>query len=115
MTLHTITLLDTGESYRCAEQRSVLDGMAALGKRGIPVGCRGGGCGVCKVQVLRGPVLKGAMSRDHVSEQEEAAGAALACRIRPAGDLELRVLGRMRKAVFRLADSPAGSSAPPTR
>ena len=30
----------------------LLRGMERLGRRGIPVGCRGGGCGVCKVQVL---------------------------------------------------------------
>ena len=58
MAYHTVTIADTGESYRCAEHRSVLEGMEALGKKGIPVGCRQGGCGVCKVQVLEGdPVL----------------------------------------------------------
>ena len=46
----TITIDDTGESYRCVDYRSALQGMEALGKKGIPVGCRSGGCGVCKVK-----------------------------------------------------------------
>ena len=43
MAAYTITIEDTGESYRCVDYRSVLEGMEALGKRGIPVGCRNGG------------------------------------------------------------------------
>ena len=98
---HTITLLDTGETYRCADRRSVLDGMASLGKKGIPVGCRGGGCGVCKVQIVRGEFVKKTMSRAHVSEQDESVGAVLACRVFPASDLELLVLGKMKKSLDR--------------
>lgn len=98
---HTITIEDTGESYRCGEERSVLLGMEALGKKGIPVGCRQGGCGVCKIQVLKGDYSKRVMSRAHVSEQEEAAGFALSCRIRPTSDLSIRVVGKMKKNVCR--------------
>ena len=39
-----IHIEDTGESYTATETRSVLEGMEALGKKGIPVGCRQGGC-----------------------------------------------------------------------
>ena len=98
-TTHTITLIETGESFRCAEHRSVLDGMAALGRRGIPVGCRSGGCGVCKVQVLSGEVVTRVMSRAHVSAAEEAAGTVLACRVLPTTDLALVVVGCMKKSV----------------
>ena len=104
MTAHTITLVETGESYRCTDRKSVLDGMAALGKRGIPVGCRNGGCGVCKVQVTEGLFAKRKMSRAVVSELEEAQGCVLACRIQPASDLELAVLGGMKKTVCRPAN-----------
>ena len=79
MAYHTVTIADTGESYRCAEHRSVLEGMEALGKKGIPVGCRQGGCGVCKVQVLEGQYTKRVMSRAHVSAEEEAGGCVLSC------------------------------------
>jgi ferredoxin len=105
---HRITLLDTGETFACRAEESVLHGLARLGRRGIPVGCRGGGCGICKVEVVSGDFGKQTMSRDHISPEDEAHHRVLACRIRPVGDLTLRVLGRMQKAVF--SGLPASSS-----
>jgi len=101
MASFSITIADTGETYRCGEQRSVLEGMEVLGKRGIPVGCRGGGCGVCKIQVLSGDYDKRVMSREHISEDEEAQGCVLACRVKPRSDLALSVIGLMKKNVCR--------------
>ena len=106
MAHHTITIEDTGESYRCADHRSVLEGMEALGKKGIPVGCRQGGCGVCKVRILEGQYVRRVMSRAHVSAEEEAAGCALSCRIYPSSDLRLQVLGAMKKNVCRTVAAP---------
>ncbi|XUT93140.1 2Fe-2S iron-sulfur cluster binding domain-containing protein [Ottowia caeni] len=109
MLTYTVTLNETGESYRCAGSRSVLEGMEALGKKGIPVGCRNGGCGVCKVQVLEGQYVRRVMSREHVSEAEEAEGYVLSCRIKPTSDLRIAVLGNMKKSVCRTIE-PANSS-----
>nr|WP_028601083.1 2Fe-2S iron-sulfur cluster-binding protein [Ottowia thiooxydans] len=109
MGAYTITLMETGESYRCAGYRSVLEGMEALGRKGIPVGCRNGGCGVCKVQVIEGQYTRRVMSREHVSAAEEAAGRALSCRIKPTSDLRILVLGQMKKNVCRLVE-PADDS-----
>ena len=94
-----ITIEDTGDRFACIDGLPVLKAMTALGGRGIPSGCHGGGCGVCKVRVLEGDYRTAAMSRDHVSAEEEAGGVALACRLYPASDLRLKVLGRMQKAV----------------
>ncbi len=99
MAAYAITLRDTGETFACPEGRTLLGGMEALGRRGIPVGCRGGGCGVCKVRSLRGSWAARAMSRDHVSPEDAAAGVVLACRIRPTSDLEVEVVGAMRTEV----------------
>ena len=93
-----ITVEDTGDRFACIDGLPVLKAMTALGGRGIPSGCHGGGCGVCKVRVLDGDYRTAAMSRDHVSAEEEAGGIALACRLYPASDLRLKVLGRMQKA-----------------
>lgn len=105
---------DTGEQYSCADSRSVLEGMEALGKKGIPVGCRQGGCGVCKVQVKSGSYAKRVMSRAHVSAQEEATGCVLSCRIKPTSDLHISVLGAMKKNVCRSASADGGASIQPT-
>ena len=96
-----ICIEDTGEQYACADSRSVLEGMEALGKKGIPVGCRQGGCGVCKVQVLDGEYTRRVMSRAHISAEEEAAGCVLSCRIYARSDLRLNVVGAMKKTVCR--------------
>jgi ferredoxin len=80
--------------------------MEALGKRGSPVGCRGGGCGVCKIEILAGTYSKRVMSCEHVSEADEAAHRVLACRTKPTSDITLRVLGSMSKQVCRPASVP---------
>lgn len=98
---HEIIIADTGESYLCDELESVLLGMARLGRKGIPLGCRGGGCGVCKVAVVEGQYQAGTMSRAHVSEEEQKAGCALACRIRPESSLKVKVVGKLQKAACR--------------
>jgi len=98
-----VTIEDTGESYRCSERETLLEGMERLGKKGIPVGCRGGGCGVCKVEIVAGVYRKKVMSREHVSVEDEAAGRVLACRVWPQGDIVLRVVGAMKKNVCRVA------------
>jgi len=58
--------------------------------RRLPVGCRRGGCGVCRVRVTVGSYRSDAMSRAHVSAEDEAAGLVLACCIYPLSDLSLR-------------------------
>jgi ferredoxin len=81
-----------------------------LGKRGIPVGCVNGGCGVCKISIRSGRVRKvGAMSRAHVSVEEEAKGMSLACRVAPLEDVAVEVVGKMTKA-FTLASDVGASS-----
>ncbi|KRB81015.1 2Fe-2S iron-sulfur cluster-binding protein [Noviherbaspirillum sp. Root189] len=99
---HAIRLLQTGEAYVCSSAETLLQGMARLGKKGIPVGCLNGGCGVCKVVIRCGTVRKaGAMSRAHISEEEEGQGIVLACRVMPVSAIDLDVIGKMKKAVTR--------------
>ncbi|MDD3677352.1 MULTISPECIES: 2Fe-2S iron-sulfur cluster-binding protein [Thauera] len=94
-----VTIEDSGERVACAEQDNVLRAMEALGRKGIPVGCRGGGCGVCKVRVTGGAYHTRKMSRACVSEAEEADGVVLACKLFPDSDLSLKVVGKMAKSV----------------
>ena len=93
---HTVTLTECGRQYLCREDESLLAGLSRLDVRGIPVGCRGGGCGVCKVEIIEGSFVLALMSRDHVSDADERAGRVLACRVFPRSDVRLRVLGRMQ-------------------
>ncbi len=96
---YNITIADTGEHYSCAGHQSLLAGMEQLGRKGIPIGCRCGGCGICKIAILEGEVRIQKMSRAQVSAEEEAQGVVLACRVRPLSAIRLRVLGKMHRAV----------------
>lgn len=58
--------------------------------RRLPVGCRRGGCGICRARILSGEYRKDNMSRAHVSLADEAEGIVLSCSIYPLSDLVLR-------------------------
>ena len=97
MATFTITIEDSGETFRAREDVTVLEAIEGKGGRCIQVGCRFGGCGVCRIDVVRGSwIVHRPMSREHVSEEDERAGRVLACRVRAAGDLVIRRAGAAR-------------------
>lgn len=100
---YQVTIEETGVSYACDENESILKGMAKLGQKGIPVGCCGGGCGICKIGITEGEFVSKVMSRQHVSPEEQSEGIVLACRVMPRSDISLRVLGKMKKNVDKCA------------
>lgn len=93
-----IEIENCATTFTCPEEVDVLRAMTALGRKGIPVGCRGGGCGICKVRVLSGPYRTGKMSRARITEAEAINGYALACKLYALGDLRLQVVGKMSRA-----------------
>src|SRR2546425_1764583 len=93
-----VCVAQTGETYACAADESLLRGMLRLGRKGIPVGCVNGGCGVCKVRIVDGSVTPlGPISRAHVSAEQECAGMTLACRVAPASAVTLEVAGKLER------------------
>jgi 3-phenylpropionate/trans-cinnamate dioxygenase ferredoxin reductase subunit len=93
-----VHVVQTGEAFPCAHDESLLQGMLRLGRKGIPVGCVNGGCGVCRVQVIEGKCRPlGPVSRAHVSAAEEAQGFTLACRVAPVTAIRLEVAGKFEK------------------
>ena len=95
-----ITLADSGTCFPCKDGQTVLAAMEKLGRRDIPVGCRGGGCGICRVQVVDGVHYRTQkMSRAQISADDIAAGICLACKLIPEGDLVVRSLGLLRRSV----------------
>jgi ferredoxin len=67
----------------------VLHALARLHQDLVPVGCRGGGCGVCRIRVLSGEYVVKRMSRAHVTVDDEAVGTVLACRTWPRSNLDI--------------------------
>ena len=105
---HTVTVEALGLVFSCAEDQSVLAGTERFGKGSIPVGCRGGGCGVCKIELVEGEVFRRRMSRAHVTEAEEEQGIFLACRVFPRSDLVVRVVTR---SADETSEAPANGAA----
>lgn len=77
-------------TYPVIEAKPILNPLVGKADTPINVGCRGGGCGVCRVVVLDGRYQTKRMSRRHVTEDEQAQGYALACRLLPCSDLVIR-------------------------
>ena len=85
------------QQFDCGDDQNLLQGMRSYRfgmpmLEAIPVGCRGGGCGICRIRVLSGDFDTEKMSRKHVTEQEQADGMALACRVYPRSDLNVEVM-----------------------
>lgn len=73
-------------------QRTLLESMITARRTGIKVGCRSGGCGVCRIRITDGKYRSLKMSRSRISEQDEAEGIVLACRVFPESDISLEAM-----------------------
>ena len=93
----TITLNPVGDAIACGPAESVL---AAILRSGASVvfGCRGGGCGTCKMRLISGQVEHGRCSAAVLPEEEKQSGWFLSCQARALGDLtvELTAANRYR-------------------
>jgi ferredoxin len=93
-----VTIDNTGEVFRCTEDVHVLAAMEQACCHGIPVGCRNGGCGACKVRITTGRYETRKMNRAVLSAAEEAEGCVLACKAYPRSDIAVHALGRVWQA-----------------
>ncbi|WP_255671148.1 2Fe-2S iron-sulfur cluster-binding protein [Croceicoccus sp. Ery15] len=87
---HQITLVGGGQ-FPCRGDEPVLTAMERRGADHISIGCRGGGCGVCRVRVVEGKYRTGKMSAAKVSATDLRQGYALACRLYPLDNLLIEV------------------------
>lgn len=77
-----VTVENTGETYNCAPETSLLDAALAAGLH-MPHNCRGGACGTCKAQLLEGTVDHGWAMSFAITDEEKAAGYCLCCQSKP--------------------------------
>jgi CDP-4-dehydro-6-deoxyglucose reductase len=83
-----ITIQPSGHRFSAPADDTILNAALEAGYT-LPYGCRNGGCGACKGQVLEG-VVDHAEAQPHVlSETEKAAGKSLFCCARPLSDLTI--------------------------
>ncbi|WP_298285179.1 benzoate 1,2-dioxygenase electron transfer component BenC [Acidocella sp.] len=75
----------------CNETDTVADAAYRAGIN-IPLDCRDGACGTCKLFCESGSFDGGSYIEDALSDDEAKAGFALACQMKPKTDLVVRVL-----------------------
>ena len=113
-----VTILPDGLQVNAAEAETVLKALSRAGLK-YRIGCKRGGCGVCKVQLVLGEVRYERPVADSVlSDDERVEGICLSCRAVPITNIaiELQEGDRLRKvlgfAVPNSAPPPPGRSAP---
>lgn len=82
-----ILVTNRQQTFAVTQGELLLHAMEKACQQAIKVGCRGGGCGLCKVKILQGRYQTKRMSKAHISSEEQASGFALACRVFPESDL----------------------------
>ena len=106
-----------GIDVELKDGETVLEGLYRHGYA-YRTGCRRGGCGICKVDLVEGTVQYPiAVSPDVLGDDEVAAGTCLSCRAVPddAVTIALRQEELRRNPWFAFADSAKARSAPPSR
>lgn len=88
--VHTITLSPIGDTVVCRREETVLGAILGSGAK-VVFGCRGGGCGACKMRLISGAVEHGRCSAAVLLEDEKANGAFLSCQARALGDLTVEL------------------------
>ena len=110
---NNITILPDGVHVTATGDETLL---RALGRAGLRyrVGCRRGGCGICKVQLLEGEVRYERPIADSVlSDDERVEGICLSCRAVPLTNvvIELQEGDRLRRVLgFLFATTPTKGS-----
>ncbi|MBB6447273.1 CDP-4-dehydro-6-deoxyglucose reductase [Bacillus benzoevorans] len=60
----------------------------------IPYGCNGGGCGICKMRVVKGQYKLTDAAAKALSEEEKKNGHVFLCQTYPLSDLQLELIGK---------------------
>jgi len=109
---YTITFHPLKDTVVCRADETVLSAILRSGAK-VVFGCRGGGCGTCKMRLTSGQVDHGRCSAAVLPEDEKREGSFLSCQARPLSDLTvgLTVTNRYRRldarsiwTVERMAD-----------
>lgn len=87
-----IFVSNVNEHFSCDSLSSLLGGVERQRLKAIKVGCRGGGCGFCKIKIISGDYEQKKMSKKHITDEDEKNGFALSCRIFPRSDMEIEAV-----------------------
>jgi ferredoxin len=85
---YNVTVKDTGKSFACPDDQPVFVHVIHSHAGVKNHGCCGGGCGICRMQVVSGRWYPfKAMSAAYVSEEDKKNGIVLVCCVQPRSDM----------------------------
>jgi CDP-4-dehydro-6-deoxyglucose reductase, E3 len=85
-----ITLSPVGNTITCELHETVLTAILRSGAS-VMFGCRGGGCGTCKMRLISGRVDHGRCSAAVLPEEDRESGWFLSCQGRALSDLTVEL------------------------
>ena len=110
-----VTIMPDGVRVTAGEAETLLRALARAGLR-YRVGCKRGGCGICKVQLVVGEVsYERPIAPQVLSDDERVEGICLSCRAVPLTNIviELQEGDRLRRVLgFAYPNSSRPTSAP---
>lgn len=95
----TVTIEPTGERVHLAPGETILAGLYKAGYA-YTIGCRRGGCAICKVDAIEGEFgYERPIADTVITEEERRDGTCLSCRAVPEGDLTIKLRGETVRLV----------------
>lgn len=77
-----------GQTYICHPEENLLEA-ARKSHIPLPVGCCSGGCGMCRIKVVKGTFALGICSKAVLSDGDREANYTLACKTYPSSNMEV--------------------------
>jgi ferredoxin len=111
-----VTIMPDGVRVTAGEAETLLGALTRAGLR-YRVGCKRGGCGICKVELVLGEVAyERPIASNVLTDDERVEGICLSCRAVPLTNIviELQEGDRLRR-VLGFAFPNSNSSTPPGR
>ena len=109
-----VTILPDGVHVTAGDDETLLRALARAGLR-YRVGCKRGGCGICKVQLALGEVrYERPVAESVLSDDERVEGICLSCRAVPLTNvvIELQEGDRLRRILGFAFPSSAATNQP---
>jgi CDP-4-dehydro-6-deoxyglucose reductase len=96
MNLHVLTILPDRITIPVRPGETILEASRRYGYS-FRIGCKEGGCGICKVKVLSGRIGYNKVVADSVvTESERSEGICLLCRAIPRTDVEVILENKLK-------------------
>ena len=103
--MYTLTLSPVGDTLPCSPAETVLAAILGSGAS-VMFGCRGGGCGTCKMRAISGQVEHGRCSAAVLLEEEKESGWFLSCQARALSDLTIELTATNKYRVLTWGRRP---------